>query len=79
MATAITYNELQALYLGLFDRPADAGGETYWESNSTSASSTAQSLGGFAQYYSDDKGGAGVAGVNITTTSPSSSVIVPTP
>ena len=67
MATAITYNELQALYLGLFDRPADAGGETYWESNSTSASSTAQSLGGFAQYYSDDKGGAGVAGAAISS------------
>ena len=30
MATAISYNEIQALYLGLLDRPADAKGENWW-------------------------------------------------
>ena len=67
MATAITYNELQALYLGLFDRPADAVGESYWYNNSTSSSATANALGGFASYYSDNKGGAGVAGAAISS------------
>lgn len=61
MATAITYNELQALYLGLFDRPANATGEAFWYGNGTaSSSSVAKEIGTYAQYYSGDNGQNGV-------------------
>ena len=69
MATAITYNELQALYLGLLDRPANAGGEAYWYGTGTaSSSSVAQNIGGYAQYYSADNGlnGVAISSSNIT-------------
>ena len=57
MATAITYNEIQALYLGLLDRPADAPGEAYWYGAGTaSSSSVAQGIGNFANYYPSDNG-----------------------
>ena len=69
MATAITYNELQALYLGLLDRPADASGEAFWYGTGTaSSSSVAQSIGSFAQYYSNDNAGLkGTVGASITS------------
>ena len=69
MATAISYNEIQALYLGLLDRPADAKGEAYWYGNGTaSSSSVAQNIGSFAQYYSADNGlnGVAISSSNIT-------------
>ena len=62
MATAITYNEIQALYLGLLDRPADAPGEAFWyDSGTASSSSVAQGIGNFANYYPSDNGLSGVA------------------
>ena len=49
------YNELQATYLGLFDRPADGGGENYWNSQATSSTgpgltATLNDIASFAQY-----------------------------
>lgn len=67
MATAITYNELQALYLGLLDRPANATGETYWYDQSQSGVNVLNAISPYAQYYSDDKGGAGVAGAALSS------------
>ena len=67
MATAITYNELQALYLGLLDRPANATGETYWYNQSQSGVNVLNAISPYAQYYSDDKGGAGVAGAALSS------------
>ena len=68
MATAITYNEIQALYLGLLDRPANAAGENFWYGNGTaSSSSVAKEIGTYAQYYSGDNGlnGAAITSSNI--------------
>jgi hypothetical protein len=53
---SITYNEIQALYLGLLDRPADASGENYWYSQTGSASSTANTIGTYAKYSPTDNG-----------------------
>ena len=61
MATAITYNELQALYLGLLDRPANATGETYWYDQSQSGVNVLNAISPYAQYYSGDNGQNGVA------------------
>ena len=56
------YNDLQALYLGLFDRPADAGGETYWNSQmQTNMTGALDNISSFAQYYSGNNGLNGVA------------------
>jgi len=67
---SITYNELQALYLGLFDRPADAGGETYWYNQSQGGTNVLTSLSSpsYAQYYSADNGlnGVAISPLNIT-------------
>ena len=55
MSTAITYDEIQALYLGLLDRPANASGETFWYGNGTASStSVANGIGSYAKYYSND-------------------------
>ena len=55
MSTAITYDEIQALYLGLLDRPANASGGTFWYGNGTASStSVANGIGGYAKYYSNN-------------------------
>jgi S-layer protein len=53
---SITYNEIQALYLGLLDRPANASGEDFWYSQTGSASSIANTIGTYAKYSPTDNG-----------------------
>ena len=73
MSTTTINEEIQAMYMGLLDRPADAAGETYWQGQlGTSTTLNAAIENGFSNagetlYYSDDKGGSGVAGVAITS------------
>ncbi|MHB1646932.1 MAG: beta strand repeat-containing protein [bacterium] len=55
MATTALNSETNALYLGLFDRPADPSGQTYWATlhgNSSTAlsSSAVDSMSAFATY-----------------------------
>ena len=59
--TAITDNELEALYLGLLARPADPQGEAYWYNTGATASLVAQGIGPYAEYYSANNGSNGVA------------------
>ena len=47
---SMTANEVQALYLALFERPVDSGGQTFWEGQSASG------LGSFALYSPFDSG-----------------------
>ena len=47
---SMTANEVQALYLALFERPADSGGQSYWEGG------TAYALGNAALYSPLDSG-----------------------
>lgn len=69
MSTTTINEEIQAMYMGLLDRPADASGETYWQGQlGTSTTLNAAIENGFnsaaeTQYYAHDNG---VSGVPIT-------------
>lgn len=66
MSTTTINEEIQAMYMGLLDRPADASGETYWQGQlGTSTMLNAAIENGFnsaaeTQYYAHDNGVSGV-------------------
>ncbi|MHB1664745.1 MAG: hypothetical protein ACYCT7_05730 [bacterium] len=67
MATTALNSETNALYLGLFDRPADPTGQAYWESQSGNSStalspSAVNSMSAFAAYN-----GAAITSSNIAS------------